>query len=224
MRRRLVIALAVGLALTAGACASRAEDGALGTSDPATTTTGGATTTTAAATDPPTDECRAGDLDPAALESLVVDEREGFQLEADDVGDTGPSDLAKAIHDDEQDDAAQVMADLGFRRGYQRYWTNDAGGGLVVFVYEFCDGLGALTYGDRVLDYVDDLSPFEVVGAAGARGISGTRDDVIVAYVSGVSGSTLVLSVANGPEGAAELDEVRASATSLLVDQIAALG
>jgi hypothetical protein len=224
MRRPLLATLAVCFALTAGACASRADDGPLAAPESTSTSVDDSSTVPTSPSDTTTDECRPGDLDPTDLEPLMLAERDGFDLEPDDVGDTGPSDLAKAISDDEQPDAAAVMQELGFRRGYQRYWTNSAGGGLVVFVYEFCDGLGAVGYGNRVFDFVDGLTPFEVVGATGARGISGTRDGALVAYASRVAGPTLVLTVASGPEGTVLLREVQSRATALLADQIAALG
>ncbi|HYH49294.1 MAG TPA: hypothetical protein VEG38_07075, partial [Acidimicrobiia bacterium] len=46
-----------------------------------------------------------------------------YKIQPNDVGDTGPSDLEKAVRDDGGDDARAVLTRNGFVRGYQRYWS-----------------------------------------------------------------------------------------------------
>jgi hypothetical protein len=165
-------------------------------------------------------ECSPDDLEADDLEPVMVDEREGFEQQADDVGDTGPSDLAKAIRDDTGPDAEAALTEVGFRRGYQRFWSNRAEHGLVVFVYEFCEEAGAVSYRDRLLSTIPDLEPFEVVGIRGAKGISGIGDGVVAAFALATTGPTLVFTLANGKEGTVLLREVQDRATALLGDQL----
>jgi hypothetical protein len=67
----------------------------------------------------------------------------GFARQPDSVGDTGPSDLAKAIRDDRQPDAAQALKDERFVQGYQRLWMNPARAQIIVFIYQFASPAGA---------------------------------------------------------------------------------
>jgi len=137
--RSPIAGVVLAIALTAGACANEADG-----PDGAPTTVEDTTSTTAEAA------CAPDDLDPAELEALTVDDLPaGYERQPDDVGDTGPSDLAKAIRDDGHDDAEQVLTDLRFRRGYQWLWDDGAGSTLISFVYEFCDGDGAEGYVER---------------------------------------------------------------------------
>ena len=218
MRRTSLLGLALTLSLVG--CASRADDAALGLQG-TTTEANGPSQTAPLDTDLAT--CAPDDLDATALEPLIVDDRPGFDLQADDAGETGPSDLAKAGRDDEQPDGELALTALRFRRGYQRFWANDAGQRLVVFVYEFCDGADATAYGNRVFDYVVGLEPFEVLGAPGARGISGTTDGFVVAYAAATFNSTLVFTITSGPEGTDLLGDAHARAAALLIDQGASL-
>ena len=212
-----VPAAVLSVVLLLGACASQSSD-SLGI-----TTTSVSTTEPTPKPEPEPGTCTADDLEGAALEPAMLDERAGFSLQSDEVADTGPSDLAKAIRDDEQPDAATVLADLGFRRGYQRYWTNRAGNELVAFVYEFCDAESAAAYGERVFQIVPGLEPFEVVGAPGARGMSGSNGGALVAYATATYETTLVFTLARGAEGTVLLTEVRDRSTALLIDQVEAL-
>jgi hypothetical protein len=215
--RRITLAVGVALVLTLAACSSSDDD-----------PLGGATTTTAGPSKPanadPDAACEPDDLDPDALEPRMLDEREGFVLQPDEVGDTGPSDLAKAIRDDTLDDAEEVLRDLGFRRGYQRFWRNKADGELVDFVYEFCDDEGATAYEERVVDEIGgDRTTFEVVGHPGYRGFAGTVDGFAQAYALTVADGFLVFSIAGGPEGTVLIRELQQRATSLVADQVGEL-
>src|SRR5207244_8351257 len=59
----------------------------------------------------------------------------GFVLQPDNVDDTGPSDLAKAIRDDGSPDAGKILRAEGFVRGYQQLWIDAQGAQIIVFLY-----------------------------------------------------------------------------------------
>jgi hypothetical protein len=69
-------------------------------------------------------------------------------MQPDAAHGAGPSNLAKAINDEEQPDAATVLTELRFRRGFQRVWSDDVQQ-FVVLLYEFCDAAGAQGYFDH---------------------------------------------------------------------------
>jgi hypothetical protein len=100
-----------------------------------------------------------------SLEDLLITSvPEGFVQIDDDVADTGPSDLAKAVRDDGGPDAEAVLTDAGFVGGYQRSWqTEDASGLIIVFLYQFSDASGASSYGDRMIETFDNDPTFEAV-------------------------------------------------------------
>jgi hypothetical protein len=208
--------LAAALVLTAIGCGGDDK-----TAD--TTTTADATTTTEApTTTASTGECHAGDADPTELESLMVSDVAGFEQQTDDVGDTGPSDLAKAISDDGEDDAEQFLTDGGFRRGYQRLWSNDADEQVLVFLYEFCDSAGAAAYGQRGTDLVAasglEVVPFETGGVG--TGFTVDNQSLIVAFVVAPSDATLVQALAYAASGT-DVTVLRQRAIDLATAQLA---
>lgn len=147
----MIVKLGVVVACAAfvlGACSDSGDDDVA--SDPtaaserSTSTSASTTSSTTAAS------CAADGSDPAELEDLVPDEVPPDYLEQpDDVGDTGPSDLAKAARDEGDADAAQVLTELEFVRGFQRLWATRTGDQLILFLYEFCDEQGAAGYLQR---------------------------------------------------------------------------
>jgi hypothetical protein len=82
----------------------------------------------------------------AALEAKLVQDVPGFELQPDDVGDTGPSDLAKAQRDDGTKAGADLLVENGFRLGYQKLFVNDAGDQIIIFAYEFRTAAGATAH------------------------------------------------------------------------------
>ncbi len=74
---------------------------------------------------------------------LIANVPKGFTRQADDVGDTGPSDLAKAIRDDDDPRAGKAFRAEGFLRGYQRLWMGPNQSEILVFVYQFATAAGA---------------------------------------------------------------------------------
>ena len=75
---------------------------------------------------------------------LITNPHAGYRQQPDSVGDTGPSDLAKAIRDDGEPDARQALLSERFVRGYQRMWATASGADqVVVFLYQFATDAGA---------------------------------------------------------------------------------
>jgi len=218
MRLRFAVALLLTPLLLLGACSSD-DDG--GDAAGATTTTGADGTTTTSTT------CAADDADPAELEALLADEvPAGFEAQADDVGETGPSDLAKAARDDGLDDATEVLTELEFRRGYQRLWLNEAGEQMILFVYEFCDEQGPAGYGERAAELLTTTSGFdemEVTGIEGASGFAQENAEGAIVAVTAPTGGYHVQAVAFAPPGTAAVDELTTRAEVLLAAQLAAL-
>lgn len=147
-----------------------------GSTSPSSVPTGAAATKTAST---------AADLEPLLIKAVPS----GFVPQPDDVGDTGPSDLAKAVRDDGSDDARAFLQSHGFIAGYQRLWVsglkNDANGNpdldnaeqIIVFLYAFRDNAGAAAYMARTLEGANEgpqeLTRYEPSGIPGAVGFSG---------------------------------------------------
>lgn len=148
---------------------------------------------------------------------LVTDVPAGFELEPDGVGDTGPSDLAKAARDDDTPGVAEVLRREGFVRGYQRVWVGPDGAEIIVFVYQFQSVTGAEADFERDKPEVADGAPpgasrFTVEGLPADRtvGLAAMSEDGAAAVVLFTTGVYNVQVVANGP-GLPGLEE-RASA------------
>jgi hypothetical protein len=159
-----------------------------GDSDSSSDTTNAATTTT-------TVPCEPDDLDASELEAVTVEGvPAGFERQPDDVGDTGPSDQAKAISDDGQDGAAEALAD--FRRGYQWLWEDGGGNQLISFIYEFCDAAGATGYAQRGAELTENLEdraePFDAPGVEESAAVVGEDAGYQFAYVDITEGPFLI--------------------------------
>lgn len=129
------------------------------------------------------------------LESkLIKNLPAGYIVQSDDIGDTGPSDLGKAVVDDGEYDALSVLTNDGFVKGYQRLWLKDDMHGVVVIVYQFASAAGASHYEERVRgfnaesdeEYVS--TPFAVAGIPNAAGF----------MVEDVEGETAMVGFARG--------------------------
>jgi hypothetical protein len=137
-------------------------------------------------------------------ERIVKTVPAGFVVQADSVGDTGPSDLAKAVRDDTGPDAQAALTAAGFLHGYQRMWA-DAGhqNALLVFVYHFRTPAGATAYFNRVVQQEKTQKPvptgFAVTGIPGAVGLAGAQDSAHVAQVLFSRGSYVSSVAAVGP-------------------------
>ena len=184
------------------------------------------TTTTTAA--PPTTSTTApplaanfDDLSRMILTSVPAE----YKVQPNDVGDTGPSDLEKAIRDDGADDARAVLTRNGFVRGYQRYWTKSDDEEVVAFLYQFKDNAGAAAYGKRMTEDLAEpqegitMTPFTVSGIDGATGMTGHGEAFSGSVVAFTKGPYLVQLMVNGVSPAGQADFVK----RLAVDQYARL-
>jgi hypothetical protein len=148
-----------------------------------------------------------------------------YKVQPNDVGDTGPSDLDKAVSDDGEDDARAVLTRAGFVRGYQRLWMKSNDEQVVAFLYQFNDHAGAVDYGNRGTDAMDTgeggftLTPFDVPGIEGAVGMTAQDAEFASSAVIFTKGPYLVQMMVNGPTPAGLSDLAKTLAT----DQFARL-
>lgn len=143
--------------------------------------------------------------DPAALEPLVLDDApSGFAVAPDDVGRTGPTDLAEAAADARDPGAADALAADGFVRGWQRLWVSaDDEDELFLLVYEFADAAGAAAFFQRTAGEAAATGGegvFPVPAIPGAVGVAATSDGLAVTAVVTTVDRYLVQVIANGPE------------------------
>lgn len=160
-----------------------------------------------------------------ALEALLItDPPAGYSQQPDSVGDTGPSDLAKAIRDDGEADAKQALISEGFVRGYQRMWATASGSDqIVVFLYQFASAAGATgSYGRWVSlesPSGSDTTIFTPTGlpkgySVGLSGTSGGSTGSIVLFASGIFAVQVDVAT-SGSEHAA-----RTLANTIAIDQL----
>ena len=136
--------------------------------------------------------------------ALNISVPEGYMLQPDEVGDTGPSDLEKAIRDDGEDDARDVLTRTRFVRGYQRMWSLSEDDEIVSYVYQFADHAGALEYTNRLTadagaqtDGVT-IDKFNVDSITGSVGVNGSDPNFATSSVTFVKGPYSVQMVVNG--------------------------
>ena len=155
----------------------------------------------------PTAVARVAPRTAAELEARIVSKAPaGFVRQADDVGDTGPSDLAKAIRDNESSNGGKDLRSEGFVRGYQRLWIGPGHAQVIVFVNQFKSRAGARRNCARITTGFDTkpprgthkfavpfLPPGQAVAAAGA---DETDSAAFILFTSGVF---VVEIVCNGP-------------------------
>lgn len=135
------------------------------------------------------------------LEPLILkDAPSGFGRELDSVGDTGPTNLEKAVRDDalsDERDARLALKGAGFLRGYQRQWSAHNGVDQnFIYLYQFATTEGAQSYLSHWRDaaLVSGTTrappvPFAPTNVPGAIGLQG-RDE---------RGSVGVVLLAKGP-------------------------
>jgi hypothetical protein len=113
-------------------------------------------------------------------ERLEISVPEGYILQPDEVGDTGPSDLEKAIRDDGEDDAREVLTRTRFVRGYQRMWSRSEDDEIIAYVYQFADNAGAVEYTNRLTADAGAQTPgvtierFSIGSINGSVGVNGS--------------------------------------------------
>ena len=135
-----------------------------------------------------------------ALQIAVPD---GYVRQPDEVGDTGPSNLDKAVNDDGGDDAREVLTRTRFLRGYQRMWSRSDSEEIVAYVYQFADKAGAVEYTSRLTadtgaptDGVS-ISRFDVPVIDGAVGVNTSDATFATSSVTFVKGPYSVQMVVN---------------------------
>jgi hypothetical protein len=142
---------------------------------------------------------------------LITEVPAGFVV-PDAVGDTGPSDLAKAARDDGQPDATAALTADGFVAGYQRLWTTAGNGSqIIVFLYQFRTAAGAKAYERRSVtndasDPQTRVSSFPVASVPGATGLASAAHPT-TAIVLFDKGDYLVQLVTGAPSGSRDLAE-----------------
>ncbi len=222
-RIRRLVACAVG-ALAIASCSSNesAGDAGVDTTDAPVVETSVPLET--ASTVPEETAATVASDDP--LESLLITSLPpGFAQIDDELVDTGPSDLAKAIRDDGEPDAEQVLTDAGFVSGYQRLWeTEDQSGMIIMFLYEFSDPGGAAVYAERALQLTEGntaVTPveFDVEGIPGAVGRTLSDETGVSSFIVFTSSNYLVQAVVVDSDEAASQD----LAQQISVDQFARL-
>jgi hypothetical protein len=146
---------------------------------------------------------------------------EGYTVLADNVDDTGPSDLEKAVSDDGGDDASDVLTGDHFVRGYQREWTLDENDQIIAYVYQFADATGAADYTRRVTEDSEGpadngaMGRFSVPGIDGAVGVNGSDPNFAASTVTFAKGPYSVQVVVNGAKQAG----LESLATSIAEEQ-----
>ena len=135
-----------------------------------------------------------------ALEISVPD---GYVLQPDEVGDTGPSDLEKAIRDDGEEDARDVLTRTRFVRGYQRMWSRSEDDEIIAYLYQFADNAGAVEYTNRLTSDSGaqtagvTIEKFTVSSINGSVGVNGSDPTFATSSVTFVKGPYSVQMVVN---------------------------
>jgi hypothetical protein len=130
--------------------------------------------------------------------TLQISVPEGYMLQPDNVGDTGPTDLEKAVRDDGADDARDVLTRTRFIRGDQRMWSRSAADEIVAYVYQFEDAAGAAEYTKRLTADAIPTSTFRVDGINGAVGVNSAAPGTASSSVAFAKGPFSVEMVVNG--------------------------
>jgi len=179
----------------------------------ASCSSGGSSAKQSAASIPATATTAAGANAAARLATLLIaDLPAGYIQQPDTVGDTGPSDLAKAARDDGKPDAVGALTADRFLAGYQRLWaTADRSKRIIVYLYDFQTSAGASAYEKRSItdDENDPESravPFPVSSIPGATGLASAQRPT-VALVVFARGSYVVQVVTSTPTGSRSLAE-----------------
>jgi hypothetical protein len=136
--------------------------------------------------------------------ALKITAPEGYLLQPDQMGDTGPTDLAKASRDDGGDDAQEFLTRTGFLRGYQRMWSRSEDDDFTVYLYQFGSNAGALEYTNRLATEAATAPPgvtiakFDVPGVNGAVGVNASDPTFASSSVTFVKGPYSVQIEVNG--------------------------
>lgn len=221
-RSRAAVA-AIALLLVA-ACSGGGHSSAAKTTTTTSTTAGSSTTgistpppSSTTSTAPVSSSCTAAD--PNGLAGLVPQRivPAGFVVQPDTANQTGPTDFNKAVTDDGEKDAATVLKQDGFRRGYQRLWAHQDGRKVIAVVYEFCSVGGAKAYATRAakLGTNSTTSPFTVSGIPDAVGLASHDSTSSTALVQATPGRYVIVASINAPTTAATQAQAEQLATDV---------
>jgi hypothetical protein len=159
----------------------------------------------------------------AELEAHLISKApRGFVQQADDVDDTGPSDLTKAAREEGGTDPSVLRAE-GFVRGFQRLWIGPEHAQVIVSVHQFETNAGARRNFARFKRASDAQPPrgarkftLPFVGPTQGVGFAGTANGESAAaavYFIGVFG---VQVICNGPR----LSELQTRAIAVAKNQL----
>jgi hypothetical protein len=150
---------------------------------------------------------------------------ESYLVQPDEVGDTGPTDIAKASRDDGGNDAQDFLARTGFLRGYQRMWRRSADDDFAVYLYQFGNNAGAVEYTNRLTTEATTapsgvtIERFDVPSISGAVGVNASDPTFGSSSVTFVKGPYSVQIVVNGKK----LTGLQPLATALAEEQYSRL-
>ncbi|MGD9795031.1 MAG: hypothetical protein AB7V43_16290 [Acidimicrobiia bacterium] len=145
-------------------------------------------------------------------------------LQPFEVGDTGPTDLAKAISDDGGSDAEQFLTDAEFVDGYQQLFIANAEDQLVVQLFRFATADGATSYLQRWSSSLASTGqPFGVINLpdAVAVGIEDTTTQSAIVLAS--YDTTFIAVQTNVAAGVISNQEVAGIAADVARQQVAKL-
>lgn len=118
-----------------------------------------------------------------ALAAKLVQTIPGYVLQPDSVGDTGPSNVDKAVRDDGGANVRKELTDDHFVVGFQKLFSTPTKDRVIVlFAYQFADAAGANEYMNASTKHEempqDGVVPtrFAVPGILGATGIQATHN------------------------------------------------
>lgn len=157
--------------------------------------------------------------------ALNITAPEGYLLQPDQVGDTGPTDVAKASRDDGATDAQDFLTRTGFLRGYQRMWSRTADDDFFVYLYQFGTNAGAVEYTNRLTTEATTattgvtIERFDVPGIGGAVGVNASDPTFASSSVTFVKGPYSVQIVVNDKK----LTGLKPLATALAEEQYSRL-
>lgn len=135
--------------------------------------------------------------------ALNITAPDGYLLQPDQVGDTGPTDIVKASRDDGNTDAQDFLARTGFVRGYQRQWMRTGDDDFVVYLYQFGNNAGAVEYTNRLTAEISTAAAgatterFDVPGIGGAVGVNASDPTFAFSSVTFVKGPYSVQIIVN---------------------------
>ncbi len=144
-----------------------------------------------------------------ALAKKLVSSIDGYEIQPDSVGDTGPSDLDKTVDDTGGGNEIRTQLTVDdFVVGYQRYFAKSSGDrDIVVFAYQFGDPAGAKNFVATIIEIALEPKggvtpkPLSAPDIPDAKGFQQTSDGVMSQTVMYAKGDYVAMVMTNAPEG-----------------------